>query len=159
MIQLSDITVDKKTLLSKIIKSNTSPFTIWCEHKISKPNYNSININHSFYKITNMDYIYQVLFNKFGNDITQHILFHFIEIINPNNCLSLNSIFCHYNSSKISYNDKTHSYQSSMSINTKGPYQCYMLDQWKYLLLFHQACIDITNKVTYNLNKLYSENI
>ena len=93
-----------------------------------------------------MDYIYRVLNNKFGNDITDKILSCFIKTLVPNNHLSLNKLFCHYNSSVVFYNEKTSSYQSSMSINTNSPYQNYKLAYWKYLMLFHQVCIDITQK-------------
>ena len=146
MVRLSDVTSEKKTFVSHIVKSHREPFTIWCQHDFVKTSKTTVKIGHTFHKVKNMDYIYRILNNKFGNDIMDKILSCLIETLNPNNHLSLNKLFCHYNSSVVFYNEKTSCYQSSMSINTNSPYQNYKLSYWKYLMLFHQVCIDITQK-------------
>jgi hypothetical protein len=151
VVRLSDVTSDRKTLVSQIVKSHTEPFTIWCQQDFVKTSKTNVKIGHTFYKVKNMDYIYRILNNKFGKDIREKITSYFIETLNPNNHLSLNKLFCHYSSSMIIYNEDTNSYQSSMSINTNSPYQNYKLSYWKYLMLFHQVCIDITQNVVNNI--------
>ena len=88
MVRLSDITSERKTLVSQIVKSHTEPFTIWCQQDFVKTSKTNVKIGHTFYKVKNMDYIYRILNNKFGKDIREKITSYFIETLNPNNHLS-----------------------------------------------------------------------